>query len=133
MSPLSYNCPNYSQRTKTWFDCAMILTTWSDNIPYTLHLLHSQLSESSGLHLFTQLHKSLSRTKYSLLYHHWQFNGKSFAIWKTKAEDTGNQTQYFSFSLLPLYHMTQYFALSDSPVPPNAVFNMTVSLISNEK
>jgi len=40
-SPLSYNRPNYSQRTKTCFGCAMILATWSDNIPYMLHLLHS--------------------------------------------------------------------------------------------
>jgi len=40
---LQLSHPSYSQRTKTCFGCAMILTTGSDNIPYMIHLLHLQL------------------------------------------------------------------------------------------
>ena len=44
-SLISYKHPNYSQKTKTCFGCAMILTTWSDNLPYMSHLLRSQVSQ----------------------------------------------------------------------------------------
>ena len=42
-SLLFYNVP-IIHRAKTCFGGAVILTTWSDNIPCMLHLLHSQVS-----------------------------------------------------------------------------------------
>ena len=66
-SPLSCNCPSYSQRIKTCFGCAMILTTGSDNIPYMIHLLHLQLSDTTIRSLFyftfTDPHAELSKAR----------------------------------------------------------------------
>ena len=64
---LQLSRPNYSQRTKTCFGCAMILTTGSDNIPYMIHLLHLQLSDTTIRSLFyftfTDPHAELSKAR----------------------------------------------------------------------
>ena len=48
---LQPSCPNYSQRTKTCFGCAMILTTWNDNIPtcYICYIYSYQMTQDSKI------------------------------------------------------------------------------------
>ena len=46
-SLLSYNCPNYSQRTKTCFGSAMILMSWSDT--FYLHPLRVTFVTFTGI------------------------------------------------------------------------------------